>query len=104
MECLVTACNDKTLPSDTSMIYAKKKMLIAGSLTDEWFNLLIDISTINSEKTIKALREHLVNGVSRKDVCKRHGVNAGYFSICMGRLFYINQIVGQLASYYLSDE
>ncbi|WP_306674403.1 PapB/FocB family fimbrial expression transcriptional regulator [Escherichia coli] len=100
-ECLMTICKSDTLHPEIYANQIRNKMLLAGSLTEEWFYLLIEISPINSIKVIKALYDHLVVGESRKDVCKRHGVNAGYFSICMGRLFHINQIAGQLASYYL---
>ncbi|MFJ7174824.1 PapB/FocB family fimbrial expression transcriptional regulator [Citrobacter freundii] len=99
-----TAYEEKNSSPKVDVSIAKKKILIAGSLTNEWFDLLIALSPINSDKVIKALREHLVNGVPRKDVCKQYGVNPGYLSICMGRLFYINQIAGQLSSYYLDDK
>ncbi|EBA1561076.1 transcriptional regulator [Salmonella enterica subsp. enterica serovar Poona] len=82
----------------------RKQMLVAGALTSEWFELLIEISPIHSSKVIKALRAHLVDGDSRKSVCERYGVNAGYMSICMGRLFHINQIVGKLALYYSDNK
>jgi hypothetical protein len=40
-----------------------------------------------------ALHQHLVGGMQRKDACKYHGVNMGYFSVVLGRFFRVNQLV-----------
>ncbi|EKS7794821.1 transcriptional regulator [Edwardsiella piscicida] len=100
----MTACENGAYFHKNDAACARKQMLVAGALTDEWFDLLIDISPIHSPKAINALRDHLVGGDSRKAVCERYGVNAGYLSTCMGRLFHTNQLVGQLAFYYRGDK
>ncbi|EFH7212452.1 transcriptional regulator, partial [Escherichia coli] len=40
------------------------------------------------------------NGVSRKEVCQQHGVNAGYLSVCIRRLSRIEKLVMELARFY----
>ncbi len=64
------------------------------------FDVLIEISSIHSKKIIPALYDHLVNGVSRKEVCQQHGVNAGYLSVCIRRLSRIEKLVMELARFY----
>ncbi|ENT2734507.1 PapB/FocB family fimbrial expression transcriptional regulator [Escherichia coli] len=83
---------------------AKNKMLIPGFVSEAAFDLLIELSSVHSIKIINALHDYLVSGDSRKIACERHGANSSYFSIALGRLFRINQIVSQLASYYSEQE
>ncbi|WP_426472844.1 PapB/FocB family fimbrial expression transcriptional regulator [Escherichia marmotae] len=86
-----------------SPIRAKSMALIPGKVSNGLFELLIELSVIHSEKIINALRDHLVLGDSRKTSCERYGANASYFSVALGRLFHVNQLVSQLVPYYYDD-
>lgn len=78
----------------------KNRMLIPGFVSEEVFDLLIELSSVHSIKIVNAMHDYLVFGENKKDVCDRYGANASYFSIALGRLFRVNQIVSQLISYY----
>nr|WP_228929169.1 adhesin biosynthesis transcription regulatory family protein [Escherichia marmotae] len=78
----------------------RRREEIRGSLSDEQFDLLIELSSIHSRKIILAMRDHLVKGDLRKVVCQRYNVNAGYLSVCIGRLLRIEQGVSRLARFY----
>ncbi|WKS81836.1 adhesin biosynthesis transcription regulatory family protein [Edwardsiella tarda] len=104
LECVMATCESGIHYPVDNPLCVHQPILVAGALTDEWFGLLIEVSPIHSDKVIKALRDHLVDGDSRKMVCERHRVNAGYLSICMGRLFHINQVVCRLSSYYCENK
>ncbi|MXI59081.1 transcriptional regulator [Escherichia coli] len=69
-------------------------------MSGEKFDLLIDVSTIHSEKVRCALKEFLVEGYSTKEVCDRNGVSRGYFSSALGRLYRIDNIVAKLNRFY----
>lgn len=85
---------------DTPVRVLKNRMLIPGFVSEEVFDLLIELSSVHSIKIVNALHDYLVFGENKKDVCDRYGANASYFSIALGRLFRVNQIVSQLFSYY----
>lgn len=69
-------------------------------LSEEYFDALIDISSIHSEKVINALRDFLVTGYTRPEACARNNVSQSYFSISLHRLMRIKRIVMWLARYY----
>ncbi|MEK8493705.1 adhesin biosynthesis transcription regulatory family protein [Escherichia coli] len=78
----------------------KKRKLSSASLSEEQFWMLIEISPLYSEKVICALRDFLVSGYTRREVCDKYNVSLSYFSIALGRISYVNYIVSSLASYY----
>lgn len=78
----------------------RRGALIPEKVNEEHFWLLIGVSSIHSEKVIQALRDYLVLGVSRKDVCERYDVNNGYFSTSLNRLQRISQAAAQMVVYY----
>lgn len=78
----------------------KKETLLPGSLSDNHFWLLIDISSIHSKKVINALRDFLVLGYTRKESCIHNGVSPSYFSTSLSRLQHVNSMMFQLAPYY----
>ncbi|NWD58869.1 adhesion biosynthesis transcriptional regulator [Pseudomonas veronii] len=53
--------------------------LAPGSLSVEHFQALLDGTRISGEKTIDALRDHLVSGMSSLEVIKKHGVAKSHF-------------------------
>lgn len=77
-----------------------KDILLPAELPEEKFWLLAEISPIRSEKVLYALRDYLVLGYERKEVCARYDVSSSYFSIALGRISHVNRVVYSLAPYY----
>ncbi|CAD6177056.1 major pilu subunit operon regulatory protein PapB [Escherichia coli] len=80
------------------------KSLVPGRVDDIQFLLLVEISSIHSEKVIRALKDHLVDGYSRKEACDRHNVSVSYFSGALKRLKKVNQAVSWLVPYYTKEQ
>lgn len=78
----------------------KKRKLRSASLSEDVFWMLIEISPVHSEKVICALHDFLVFGYTRREVCEKYNVSLSYFSIVLGRVSHVNQIVSSLASHY----
>ncbi|ELG93094.1 hypothetical protein A311_00196 [Escherichia coli KTE146] len=78
----------------------KEHKLSSAELSEEQFWLLAEISPIHSEKVLYALRDYLVLGYERKEVCMRYDVSSSYFSIALGRVSRVNRLVSLLVSYY----
>ncbi|WP_349304593.1 PapB/FocB family fimbrial expression transcriptional regulator [Escherichia coli] len=53
-----------------------------------------------AKKVILAMRDYLVDGHSRKQICERYNMNNGYFSTTLNRIARINAMVVHLAPYY----
>ncbi|HDY1778228.1 TPA: transcriptional regulator [Escherichia coli] len=75
----------------------------AGTIDKEHFWLLIDISSIHSQRIIDALYDYVVEGCSRKAICEKHHINNGYFSTCLKRLNNIHKIIFELSKFYIDD-
>ncbi|HBE4204097.1 PapB/FocB family fimbrial expression transcriptional regulator [Escherichia coli] len=88
----------------TSEFRAKNRALIPGEISEDFFFILTELSAIHSDKIINALRDYLVLGETRKVSCERYGASISYFSVALGRLFRISQLVSQLAPYYCSND
>ena len=58
---------------------------------------------LHSEKVICALRDFLVSGYTRREVCDKYNVSLSYFSIALGRISHVNHVVSSLVSYYRSN-
>lgn len=67
------------------------------------FFLLIGISSIHSDRVILAMKDYLVGGHSRKEVCEKYQMNNGYFSTTLGRLIRLNALAARLAPYYTDE-
>lgn len=78
----------------------KRHALLPGNISENQFWLLVEISSVHSEKVINALRDFLVFNSSRKEACERYNVSLGYFSGALERFQRINMIVSRLASFY----
>ncbi|EIY5162720.1 transcriptional regulator [Klebsiella variicola] len=89
---------------DCMLISCGCEGLLPGKVDDIQFFLLIDISSIHSEKVIQALGDYLVYGYSRKEACIRHNVSLSYFSYSLKRLRKINQTVSFLAPFYINEK
>ncbi|QST30879.1 transcriptional regulator (plasmid) [Escherichia albertii] len=86
------------------MSRANGSKLMPASLSNEHFWMLIEISPVYSENIIRALRDFLVLGKRRKDICKSRNVSLSYFSVALGRVSYVDGIVSSLAPYYDCDD
>ncbi|EEZ4481730.1 adhesin biosynthesis transcription regulatory family protein [Escherichia marmotae] len=80
---------------------SQNESLMPGKMSELHFWLLIEISPIHSEKIILALKDFLVMGYSRKEVCERHNISSGYFSGALGRFQRVNATVAQLMPFYI---
>lgn len=78
-------------------------LLIPGRVSESLFDILIELSGMHSKKIINALRAHLVSGETRKVSCEKYGASISYFSVALGRLFRVGQLVSKLAPYYYDD-
>ena len=74
-------------------------MLIPGKVPEDFFWALIELSPLRSEKVVRALRDFLVLGYVRKEVCEKYGVSYGYFSVALKRIRHTDDIVCQLVKY-----
>ncbi|MGL9585266.1 PapB/FocB family fimbrial expression transcriptional regulator [Escherichia coli] len=90
-------------PLTASNVRAKNTALIPGKVSEYLFDILVELSAIHSKKIINALRDYLVLGETRKTSCERYGANVSYFSVALGRLFYVSQLVSQLVPYYYDN-
>lgn len=81
-------------------LYTKKGAFVPGAMTEGLFWLLIEISSIHSEKVIAALNEHLVLGYTRREVCERNSVSAGYLSLSLAKLLRVEIAAASLSTYY----
>ncbi|WP_241166115.1 adhesin biosynthesis transcription regulatory family protein [Escherichia coli] len=49
------------------------------------------------------MKDYLVGGHSRKEVCEKYQMNNGYFSTTLGRLIRLNALAARLAPYYTDE-
>ncbi|EAX4319100.1 hypothetical protein HP809_003671 [Salmonella enterica subsp. enterica serovar Richmond] len=73
-----------------------------GMVNKNMFSLLIDISSVRSEKVINALTDFFVYGHPRNQVCERHNVNPGYLSVKIKELQLLERRIKEIAPYYLN--
>lgn len=76
--------------------------LSSGKMTERHFWLLAEVVPIHSEKVIRALRDFLVLGYTRREACERHNVSLGYFSGALGRFQRVNQTISLLTPFYMN--
>ncbi|WP_311765737.1 MULTISPECIES: adhesin biosynthesis transcription regulatory family protein [Escherichia] len=89
---------------EDNRLYLSKKQsdnLKAGTVPEIQFWLLIEITPIHSERMILALKDFLVMGYSRREVCEQYNISSGYFSGALGRFQKVHLTVNQLIPYYL---
>lgn len=75
--------------------------LLAGKVSENQFWLLMEISPIHSKKVINALRDLLVFGYSKREVCERYDVSQGYLSSALRRIQKLNYTVSKLTPFYI---
>ncbi|WP_370605665.1 PapB/FocB family fimbrial expression transcriptional regulator [Citrobacter braakii] len=74
--------------------------LRAGDVHPEHFRQLIAISGIHSSRVILALEDHLVHGISRREICERHTISASYLSSSLTKLQTLSQAVVEMYPWY----
>lgn len=52
-------------------LLSKDRYTSPGSMSIEHFKCLVEISSINSQKTIMAMEDYFVHGKTRKEACER---------------------------------
>ena len=75
-------------------------MLTAGNVSEELFFHIINLSTIRSEKAIKALYDFFVHGHSRLDVCNKHQISPGFLSVKIKDLKRVMLLACGFVKYY----
>ncbi|HGH2865853.1 TPA: adhesin biosynthesis transcription regulatory family protein [Salmonella enterica subsp. enterica serovar Typhimurium] len=90
---------------NNNKLFSEKRgaILSPGKISEEHFWLLIEISSVHSEKVINALRDFFVMGYTRKEACERHNVSLGYFSGAVWRFQRVSQTVNRLVPFYISE-
>lgn len=101
----VVSMEDRSLELRGGLFPSKSKesKLMQAELSEEHFWMLAEISPFHSEKVIYALRDFLVFGYTRREVCERHGVSPSYFSVSLGRMSHVNRVVFSLIPYYSKE-
>ncbi|ELU9693581.1 PapB/FocB family fimbrial expression transcriptional regulator [Escherichia coli] len=74
-------------------------MLTPGKVSEGLFWSLIELSPLRSEKVIRALKDFLVLGYTRKEVCEKYEVSYSYFSLALKRIRHVDDVVCQLVQY-----
>lgn len=92
----MTECDGDMINCHDDIMSVTKGRCLSG----KQFELLVELSSIHSKKVILALRDHLVLGKTRKEVCAQYGVSAGYLSLCIRRLLIVEKVVSRLAGFY----
>lgn len=82
------------------MYCSRRNFLTAATITEDHFWLLVEVSSMHSDKMIQALRDHLVNGLPRKIIYEKHNVSSGYFSTSLNRLNHLHQLINLMQPYY----
>ncbi len=78
----------------------KQGALVPGRITEDMFCILVEMSSIRSEKMIQALQEYLVQGKSRIAICEQYRLGSSHFSISLDRLQRLSYLAAMLTCYY----
>ena len=78
----------------------KQGGLVSGRVCEDQFRLLVDMSSIRSEKMVRALQEYLVQGKSRIAICEQYRLGSSHFSISLDRLQRLSYLAAMLACSY----
>ncbi len=83
-----------------SVLSKKNTFIAVNGMSEDEFWCIIELSSIRSNKIIKALYEYMVLKHSRAVSCNNNGVSNGYFGSCLARIEYVIQVVSELFSHY----
>ncbi|EEW1830757.1 TPA: fimbrial protein [Escherichia coli] len=87
-------------PQQSSFLEKKNHILPSGSMSDDEFWCMIELTPIRSDKIIRALHDYFVLNRPRAHCCDKHGVSNGYFGACISRFEHVIQVVNTLLNYY----
>lgn len=79
----------------------KENTLSPGQVSNEQFRMLIDISSVRSDKVINALQAYFVNGIARNTICEEYHVNPGYLSIKIREIQSLSRKIIDIYPYYI---
>lgn len=82
--------------------YQSISYLNRGEVSEEHFNLLMNISGIRGKKITCALREFFVDGKSRRDAYTKYDIDPGNLSRKIDELQLLSKNVMALYPHYLS--
>ena len=85
----------------TTDFYNPPYKLKPGRVDKGHLDILIDISPIRSDKVIIALSEYYVNGIKRRVICEKYGVNPGYLSLKIREVQDLNYRIYKLLPFYI---
>lgn len=71
-----------------------------GEVSEFLFWLLIELSSLRSEKAIRALSDFLILGYTRREVCEKYHLSGSHFSVALRQLMRVNDLARLTASYY----
>lgn len=71
-----------------------------GEVPESLFWLLVELSSLRSEKVIRALSDFLILGYTRREVCEKYNLSGGHFSVALRQLMRVNDLARLTASYY----
>ncbi|EBH8768107.1 hypothetical protein D1797_15410 [Salmonella enterica subsp. enterica serovar Freetown] len=86
------------------ILSTSNNMLTPGTVSEEQFIILIDISPVRSNKVINALHDYFVFGKKRCDVCETFQVNPGYLSIKIRELQALCKRILEIHPYFAQSE
>lgn len=82
--------------------YQSISHLNSGEVSEEHFNLLMNISSIRGKKITSALQAFFVEGKNRREVCTKYDLDPGNFSRKIEEIQTLSQNIMALYPYYLS--
>ncbi|WP_099588229.1 PapB/FocB family fimbrial expression transcriptional regulator [Escherichia albertii] len=68
-----------------------------------YFELILELTPVYSERVIDALRDFLVMGVNRKEACFRNDVSLAYFSIVLKKFKHAESVVYKIHNNHAED-
>lgn len=74
--------------------------LIPGKVSEEQFELLMDGTSIRGDAVSKALKDHLVHGLTPVEAWEKHEVNRSQFSRRLSGLLEVSTRARKLSQFY----
>ncbi|MFT2789632.1 PapB/FocB family fimbrial expression transcriptional regulator [Serratia sp. T13T92] len=67
--------------------------LVPGEVAERYFLLLAAVCTLRGKNMRNALKDVLVNGLSRQEACGKHSVSQSYFSVKYHHMQTVNRTI-----------
>lgn len=75
-----------------------------GEMSEDHFDLLVASTSIRSEPVIRALKEHLVDGLDKVVAVERNGIFFSQFSSRLSILEHTSYRISRMAKYYCQQQ